>query len=87
MVVEKSCGKTCGECGKVHVFNRYFASFPQVYPFSSCIFPNFFVPHNAAGIMLRKQKTQRAFTVFFPKKLDKLPNMSILRPPFPAPLP
>ena len=25
--MEKHCGKTCGECGKVRVFNRYFGGF------------------------------------------------------------
>ena len=26
--VENPCGKTCGECGKLKVINRYFASLP-----------------------------------------------------------
>ena len=27
-LVENPCGKTCGECGKLKVINRYFASLP-----------------------------------------------------------
>ena len=27
--VEKPCGKVCGECGKVGVFNRYFGFLPE----------------------------------------------------------
>ena len=29
--VKKACGKTCGECGKVWVFNRYFAGL-EIFP-------------------------------------------------------
>jgi hypothetical protein len=30
--VKRGCGKTCGECGKVWVFNRYFAILAQRCP-------------------------------------------------------
>jgi hypothetical protein len=32
ITVENPCGKSCGECGKVKVFNRYFASLDLVLP-------------------------------------------------------
>ena len=34
VAVEKCCGKVCGECGKLMVFNRYFASLGKL---SRCI--------------------------------------------------
>jgi hypothetical protein len=34
--VDNSCGKVCGECGKLAVFNRYPATLPVENP---CIYP------------------------------------------------
>ena len=52
----------------------------RVYCSAQPQFSNFFVEHNATILMLRKQKSQRIFPLFFPKKLDILKTMSTPHP-------
>ena len=50
--VEKACGKVCGECGKVRVFNRYFAGLEFLAVAEEMHIPMHNTEHNSMAVAL-----------------------------------
>lgn len=75
--MEKSCGKVCGECGKVGVFNKYFG----IFKFAAFQRPM----HTGMYISLRKRaecvlcyrQSADSFLPYLPKKLAIIPKRTI----------
>ena len=75
--VENPCGKTCGECGKLKVINRYFASLPFHSQGGSLIFGPISRLCSLPGFRFTSPELRQHFLSDFPEKVgvvSKLPG-------------